>query len=143
MLLIHEWLFTDQFLQAAQMLDSRAVLRNMSAVQSTTEEVYRLHKKRVTNTSTVVNVIYFSLCATWYLICVTIGSFIFRMSKFLLILIQVSVFSYCLLHLRGLIDEVTKHRSGDKKSMMSWKALLVNLTAYISSVVLLGAVFFM
>ena len=100
-LLIHEWLFTDQFLRATQLLDRQAIEQGA--------ESFEIRVKIVNKRVNWLSFSYYMICFVWAVICVSIGNFTFRMSKFILIAFQTLVFLYCLLRLRTMTNEVAKH----------------------------------
>ena len=99
--MVHEWLFTDQFLRVTQLLDRKVIEEGA--------ESFEMRVERVNNRVNWFSVFNYIACVVWAIVCIVIGNFTFRMSKFVLIIFQTLVFLYCLLRLRSLTNEASKH----------------------------------
>ena len=89
-LIIHEWLFTDQFLRAT-LLMSKDAIGSIVGSQISDEEAlkdsYEKHKAKVKMIVLMVNIFYYGICVAWAVWVIMEDSFTMRMSKWVLVAI--------------------------------------------------------
>ena len=75
-LLVHEWLYTDQFFQAALWLNIDVRPQPFE----NEEEFYKERKRKIDRTASVLNYGYYIVLVGWTLASIYINEFAFRMS---------------------------------------------------------------
>ena len=103
LLLIHEWIYTDQFFTAVLWLDM-----DVKPKPGEEESFYRRRKSKIESNTCILNYCYYMVIFAWSVTSIAINDFAFRMTQFFFVLFQTLIFLYCLLRLRYIMHKVAK-----------------------------------